>query len=86
MAWVTFFPLTVKEPENFDMLDPDMLPIVYEYVPFGSENVIVFVFEDNVVPFTVTDHEVPEERPDSVKVTAYLTSENVTDTIVDVPL
>ncbi len=57
------------EPEDFDMLYPDTLPIVYEYVPFESENVIVFVLEDNVVPLKVTDHDVPDWEPDSVKVT-----------------
>jgi hypothetical protein len=46
------------------------VPTVYEYVPFASVNTIEVVLEDRVVPFRVTDHEVPDERPDSVKVTA----------------
>jgi hypothetical protein len=66
-----FFPLTVREPEDLDMLYPDMLPIVYEYVPLVMENVIVFAVDDNVVPFRFTDHDVPEGRPDSVKATVY---------------
>ena len=86
MDCVTFFPLTVMEPEDFDMLYPEILPIEYEYVPLGRENVIVFVVEDNVVPLRVTDHEIPEERPVSVKVTVYLTSENDTDLESGVPL
>ena len=86
MDCVAFFPLIVKEPEDLDMLYPDILPIVYEYVPLVIENVIVFVLEDNVVPLKVTDHDVPEERPDSVKVTVYLTAENDTDFEAGTPL
>ena len=86
MDSVTFFPLTVRVPEDEDMLYPEILPIEYEYVPFGKEKVIVFVVEDNVVPLKVTDHDVPEERPDSVKVTVYLTSENDTDFEAETPL
>ena len=58
-------------PEDGDTVYPDTDPIVYEYVPFGTENVIVSVVDDFVVPLNVTDHEVPDERPDSVKVTEY---------------
>ena len=79
MDCVTFFPLTVRVPEDVDILYPEILPIEYEYVPLGTENVIVFVLEDNVVPLKVTDHEVPDGRPDSVKVTLYVTSVKVTD-------
>ena len=68
---VAFIPFTVMEPEDFDTLYPDMLPMVYEYVPLGREKVIVFVVDDSVVPFKVIDHDVPEERPDSVNVTVY---------------
>jgi len=42
---------------------------VYGYVPFGSENVIVLVVEAWLVPFRVTDHDVPGGSPDSVKLT-----------------
>ena len=58
-------------PENGDTVYPETEPIEYEYVPFGTENVIVFVVEDSVVPFSVIDHEVPDGRPDSVNVIEY---------------
>ena len=41
-------------------------------MPLGFENEIVFVVDDSVFPFNVTDHEVPDGRPDSVNVTAYI--------------
>ena len=78
MDCVTFFPLTVRVPEDVDMLYPEILPIEYEYVPLVMENVIVLVLEDSVVPFRVIDHEVPDGRPVSVKVTEYVTSLNAT--------
>jgi len=58
-------------PEDGDAVYPDIEPMVYEYVPFGTENVIVFVVEDLVVPFSVIDHDAPDGRPDSVNVTEY---------------
>jgi hypothetical protein len=54
-------------------------------VPFGSGNVIVPVVDVFRVPFKVTDHEVPDGRPLSVNVTAYVTSVNVTDTATGPP-
>ena len=62
-------PLTVTDPLDGDTVYPDTVPIVYEYVSFGSENVMVFVVEDSVVPLRVTDHDVPDGRPVSVNVT-----------------
>ena len=81
----TLPPLTTIEPDNVETEYPDTVPIVYEYVPFGSENVMVFVVEDSVVPLRVTDHDVPDGRPDSVNVTLY-SGVNVTETVAPVPL
>ena len=50
---------------------PDTAPMEYEYVPLGSENEIVFVVDDSVFPFNVTDQDVPDGRPVSVNVTVY---------------
>jgi len=36
-------------PENCDAVCPDTEPMEYEYVPFGTENVIVSVVDDSVV-------------------------------------
>jgi hypothetical protein len=43
-----------------------------------SSNITVFVVDDFVVPFRVTDQDVPVGSPDSENVTVYLTGENVT--------
>jgi len=45
---------------------------VNEYVPLGTVNVIEDDVDDNVDPLNVTDHDVPDCRPDSVNVTEYL--------------
>ena len=82
----TFAPFTVMVPEDCDVVYPLTEPIEYEYVPFGIENVIVFVVEDLVIPFSVTDHEVPDGRPDSVNVTVYVTRLNVIATFTFAPL
>jgi len=66
------FPFTVTDPFKLDAVYPDTDPMEYEYVPFGTENVIVSVVDDSVVPFKVTDHVVPDGRPDSVNVTEYV--------------
>jgi hypothetical protein len=47
-------------------------------VPFGSENTIWVLVEDWVVPWTVTDQEVDGDRPDSSKVTVYMTGVHAT--------
>ncbi len=62
------FPFTVTDPVELDIVYPDIDPIVYEYVPLGSVKVIVDVVEDCVDPLSVTDHDVPDGRPDSVNV------------------
>jgi hypothetical protein len=80
-----FFPLTVMLPDDGDTVYPDTEPIEYEYVPFAAVNVIVLVVEDSVVPLNVTDHDVPDGRPDSVNVTVYLTKGNDTDLETDPP-
>ena len=48
-----------------------MFDTVYVYVPLGSLKVIVVEVEYFVSPASVTDQFVPEDRPDSVNVTAY---------------
>jgi hypothetical protein len=45
---------------------------VYAYVPFASLNTIVAEVDGTVVPFSVTDHVVPEGSPVSVNVTVYI--------------
>ena len=69
IAIFTFAPFIIMVPEDGDARYPDIEPMVYEYVPLGSVNVIVLVKEDCIVPFKVTDHDVPDGRPDSVNVT-----------------
>ena len=64
-------PLTDMEPDDDDTEYPDTLLTVYEYVPFGKENVIVPDVDDSLVPLSVTDHDVPDGNPDSVNVTEY---------------
>ncbi len=66
-------------------------PTVNAYVPFGSWKVMVDVVELRVLPFRVTDQDVPEGRPLSVKVTEYFSPggsddlENVTATVFAAP-
>ena len=76
----TLAPLTDMEPDDDDTEYPDTLLTVYEYVPFGSVNVIVPDVDDSLVPLSVTDHDVPDGNPDSVNVTVYL----LTDVVVGV--
>ena len=71
-AFDTLAPLTDMEPDDDDTEYPDKLLTVYEYVPFGSENEIVSFVEDSFVPLSMTDHDVPDGRPDSIKVIIYL--------------
>lgn len=73
-------PLTDIEPDDGETEYPDTLLTVYEYIPFGSVNVIVLDVDDSLVPLKVTDHDVPDGRPDSVNVTVYL----LTDFVVGV--
>ena len=40
-------------------------PTVYEYVPFGAENVMLLVVDESFVPLKITDHDVPGGKPDS---------------------
>ena len=42
-----------------------------------SSNIIALVVDDFVVPFRVTDQDVPVGSPDSVNVTVYVTGRNV---------
>ena len=76
-AIFTFAPFTVMVPDDGDVVYPLTEPIEYEYVPIGIENVIVFVVEDLVISFSVTDHDVPDGNPLSVNVTVYVTRVNV---------
>ena len=82
----TFAPFTVSDPEDGDIVYPDTAPMEYEYVPLGSENEIVFVVDDSVFPFNVTDQDVPDGRPVSVNVTEYLTWVKVIATFTFAPL
>ena len=73
--------MAVNEPDDADgsYVRSDVA-IVYEYVPFGTENVIVPDVDDSLVPLSVTDHDVPDGNPVSVNVTVYL----LTDVVVGV--
>ena len=64
-------PLTIMEPDTVDTEYPVTLLTLYEYDPLGSENEIVSVVEDSFFPLSVTDHEVPDGRPDSENVIVY---------------
>ena len=44
--WDRFHPLTLMEPDLCETLYPEILLVVYEYVPFGSENDIVIVVDE----------------------------------------
>ena len=72
IARFTFAPLTFIFPKEGDAEYPGTDPIVYEYVPFGTKNVFVSVVEFYIAPFKVTDQNLPDGRPDSVNVTAYI--------------
>ena len=72
IASFTFAPFTVTVPEDGDTVYPVMEPMVNEYVPLGTVNVIEDVSDCSVTPPSVTDHDVPDGRPDSVNVTEYL--------------
>ena len=58
-------------PDNGDIVYPDTLFTVYEYVPLSSENTILEAFIDSVLPLSVTDHDVPDDNPVSVNITLY---------------
>ena len=60
---------------------------MYEYVPFDRERVYVeLVIGPESWPVMFTYHVVPVGRPDSVNVTEYVTSENVTLSETAAPL
>ena len=50
-------------------MSPRILPTAKEYVPFGPENVIVGVVDLLSKSSRVTDHDVPDGSPVSMKVT-----------------
>ena len=60
----------MTEPEDGETEYPVTEPMVYEYVPFGTEKDVLVPVEDWVLPLKVTDQDVPLARPDSVNVTA----------------
>jgi hypothetical protein len=69
IALFTFAPFIVMLPEEGDIVYPFILPIVNEYDPFGSLNVIVSVEEELDCPFVrFTYHVVPVGNPLSVNV------------------
>ncbi len=70
MLTVWAAPFTVTDPDDGEAEYPETEPMVYEYVPSGTEKDVLVPVEDWVLPLKVTDHEVPLARPDSVKVTA----------------
>jgi hypothetical protein len=83
----TLAPLTDMEPDDDETEYPDIFPIVYEYVPFGSENDITSVVDENFCPLDkLTYQVVPDCNPVSVNVTVYRTLLNVTDSDTDAPL
>ena len=74
------------EPVELEVLQPDGREMEQEYVPQGSWNVIVLLVDVSVVPFKVTDQDVPDGRPDSVNVTVKVIWENVIDCETGEPL
>ena len=66
------------EPDAVDTEYPVTLLTLYEYDPLGSENEIVSVMDDSFVPLSVTDHDVPDGRPDSENVIVYLLTVTLT--------
>jgi hypothetical protein len=64
-------PATVTDPDAGLAVYPVTAPTVYEYVPSAFVKTMDAVVEDSVLPAKVTDHEVPDGRPLSVKVTSY---------------
>ena len=64
-------PLKSTEPIDGESVYPLKDPIVYEYDPSYSLNIMVFDVEYCVFPFNVTCHDVPEDNPDSVNITLY---------------
>jgi hypothetical protein len=82
-------PATFTDPDAGFAVYPVTLPTVYAYVPFASVNAMVLVVEDSAFPARVTDHEVPDGRPDSEKVTAYVAAdvdENAIVCVTSAPL
>jgi hypothetical protein len=65
-------PVTVREPGDGDREYPETDPTVYEYVPFGTVNVIVLDADVSIVPLRVSDQVVPDGRPVSLKAIVYL--------------
>jgi hypothetical protein len=68
-------PATVTDPDAGLEVYPATDPTEYVYVPFAFVNTIVLVVEDCVLPAKVTDHEVPDGNPVSVKVTVYVAAD-----------
>jgi len=64
-------PATLTDPDAGVAVYPVTEPTVYGYVPFASVNTMEIVLEDRVVPFSVTENDVPLGRPLSVNVTVY---------------
>ena len=72
----TLAPLTDIEPDDGETEYPDTLLVAYEYVPFVRENEydVPVIAPESTLLLRLTYHVVPDGRPDSVKVTVYLTS------------
>ena len=71
MVCLVLSPLTVIVPEGGDTSNPDGWLTVKRYVPFDSENGMSGWTDVTVVPFIVTDHDVPLLSPFSLKITGY---------------
>ena len=83
----TTAPFTVNDPDaGLGAYSLFPVAILYEYVPFGSLNVIVLVVDEcDAPPVILTYHIVPEGNPDSVNVTPYVNKLNVIDSDTAAP-
>jgi hypothetical protein len=82
-------PLTTTLPDAGLEVYPATDPTEYVYVPFAFVKTIVLVVEDCGLPAKVTDHEVPDGNPVSVKVTVYVAADEevkVMDSEASAPL
>ena len=87
MVFEILLPLMVIEPDDDDTEYPDTLLVVYEYVPLASEKEydVPVIAPESIPLLRLTYHVVPEDNPDSVNITVYLTSENETDLETEPP-
>ena len=83
---LTLRPFTVKLPKDGDTTYDETEPILYEYIPLGSVNVMLFVVDDTMLPFRVIFHAVPRGNPVSVNVMVKVARLKVIDSDKEAPL